>query len=74
MLERDPWAGRKTGMLCSTCVFFVQKGTSEGFGRCRRHSPTLAGFPAVFGHDWCGDHRLDEDKIKTSMPTEFGKD
>jgi len=33
------------------------------FGRCRKHSPTLQGFPAVFGDDWCGDHKLDETKV-----------
>jgi hypothetical protein len=24
----------------------------------------MAGFPAVFDTDWCGDHKLDETKIK----------
>lgn len=33
------------------------------FGRCRRHAPTMAGYPAVFGDDWCGDHKLDEASI-----------
>ena len=32
-------------------------------GRCRRHCPTMNGFPAVFTKDWCGDHKLDENKI-----------
>jgi len=32
------------------------------FGRCRRHAPTMQGYPAVFGKDWCGDHKLDENK------------
>ncbi len=32
-------------------------------GRCRRHSPTMNGYPAVFVNDWCGDHKLDENKI-----------
>jgi hypothetical protein len=31
-------------------------------GRCRRHAPTMSGFPVVFQADWCGDHRLDENK------------
>ena len=35
---------------------------SEPFGRCRRHAPTLSGWPAMFGTDWCGDHKLDENK------------
>lgn len=32
-------------------------------GRCRRHAPTMAGYPVVFETDWCGDHKLDETKI-----------
>ena len=32
-------------------------------GRCRRHAPTMNGYPAVFPTDWCGDHKLDETKI-----------
>ena len=32
-------------------------------GRCRRHAPTMAGYPAVFENDWCGDHKMDENKI-----------
>jgi len=31
-------------------------------GRCRRHAPTLGGWPAVYSSDWCGDHKLDENK------------
>ena len=31
-------------------------------GRCRRHCPTMSGYPAVFQADWCGDHKLDETK------------
>lgn len=34
------------------------------FGRCRRHAPTMTGYPAVFGTDWCGDHKLDEASAK----------
>jgi hypothetical protein len=32
-------------------------------GRCRRHAPTMNGYPAVFEADWCGDHKLDETKL-----------
>jgi hypothetical protein len=32
-------------------------------GRCRRHAPTMNGYPAVFEDDWCGDHKLDETKL-----------
>jgi len=31
-------------------------------GRCRRHAPTMNGYPVVFMSDWCGDHKLDENK------------
>jgi hypothetical protein len=37
--------------------------SAPAIGRCRRHSPTMSGFPVVFFKDWCGDHKLDEDKI-----------
>jgi len=32
-------------------------------GRCRRNAPTMKGWPAIFEGDWCGDHKLDENKI-----------
>jgi hypothetical protein len=35
----------------------------NSLGRCRRHAPTVAGWPAIFEQDWCGDHKLDENKI-----------
>jgi len=66
----DPWRGRATGMKCSTCIWWVCKETGirrddgrGSVGRCRRHCPTMGGFPVVFSQDWCGDHRLDENKI-----------
>jgi len=31
-------------------------------GRCRRHAPTMTGYPVVFEDDWCGDHKIDENK------------
>jgi len=27
-------------------------------GRCRRHAPTMTGYPVVFENDSCGDHKL----------------
>jgi hypothetical protein len=69
----DNWKHRSAGMTCRTCVFFVEKLKSNPapgvvadgklFGRCRKHAPTLNGWPAVFSTDWCGDHKLDENKI-----------
>ena len=32
-------------------------------GRCRRYAPTMNGWPAVFSTDWCGNHKMDENKI-----------
>lgn len=62
----DGWAHRSKGMRCVTCMWFVSKKPPEGqetavpLGRCRRHAPTLSGFPVVFPTDWCGDHKLSE--------------
>jgi len=50
---QDPWKNRSKGMRCETCMFYVNT-------RCRRHAPTLQGYPAVFLDDWCGDHKLDK--------------
>ena len=46
-------------------MFFVVKkdaapvyGVDARLGRCRKHCPTLNGWPAVYETDWCGDHKL----------------
>lgn len=72
-MSNDPWKHRSAGMTCTTCMWFVKKDVPSKagdptddrgpLGRCRRHAPTMNGFPAVFGTDWCGDHKLDETKI-----------
>jgi hypothetical protein len=64
----DPWIHRSKGMSCVTCIWFVEKKKIDvklesKLGRCRRHSPTMNGYPAVFTNDWCGDHKLDENKL-----------
>lgn len=66
----DPWKHRSAGMRCSSCIWFEPKqhnGMREGdlykVGRCRRHAPTMGDYPVVFVTDWCGDHRLDENKV-----------
>ncbi len=64
---RDPWAHRSLTMRCQTCMWWVRKESPSGadklhLGRCRRHAPTLSGYPATFDSDWCGDHKLDEAK------------
>lgn len=71
---QDPWKHRSLSMRCSTCMWFVAKqltgpgkpdtpDTRGALGRCRRHAPTMDGFPATFEVDWCGDHKVDETKI-----------
>ena len=68
----DPWKHRSQGMRCKTCMWFVAKEPTPAtqshpgqydLGRCRKHAPTMGGFPAVFVNDWCGDHRIDENKV-----------
>lgn len=60
-LPIDPWKHRSTGMKCITCMWYCPK--LKNLGRCRRHAPTMNGYPAVFEHDWCGDHKLNEEAI-----------
>ena len=54
-------------MKCQTCMWFVKKVNVAPhvthIGRCRKHAPTLGGYPVVFDTDWCGDHKLDEEKV-----------
>lgn len=72
--DADPWAHRSEGMRCKTCMWFAKKVASptaedplaqsdRGVGRCRRHAPTMNGYPVVFVSDWCGDHKLDENAL-----------
>ena len=68
----DKWANLAT-YACLTCRFFVPKGeltvvgpdmkdhpmgVDKVVGRCRRHAPTMEGYPVVYAGDWCGDHKL----------------
>lgn len=65
----DNWKHRSARMRCGTCMWFIEKETtrlSDGtllIGRCRRHAPTTSGFPVVFAGDWCGDHKLSEERL-----------
>ena len=60
---KDNWKHRSEGMKCKTCMFYVPKGEVIGFGRCRRNAPTMNGYPAVYATDWCGEHKMDEEKL-----------
>lgn len=68
-MGKDPWKHRTKGMLCESCMFCVEKvaddtsGKNISIGRCRRRAPTLGGYPVVFMTDWCGEHKLDENKV-----------
>lgn len=52
-MKIDRWIHKSETMICKTCMYFLNY-------RCRRHAPTLQGYPAVFPDDWCGDHKLDK--------------
>ena len=56
----DPWAHRSKNMSCATCMWSVEKGK---LGRCRKHAPTMNGYPVIYMTDWCGEHKLDETKV-----------
>ena len=72
-MGQDPWIHRSSKMRCRTCMWFVVKEADSRpcnpcevpneLGRCRRHAPTMNGYPAVFEQDWCGDHKIDESKV-----------
>jgi hypothetical protein len=52
----DNWVHRSENMQCDKCMHFNNN-------RCRRHAPTMQGFPAVYPTDWCGDHKLDKEEM-----------
>jgi hypothetical protein len=67
-MVEDNWKHRSTAMICKTCMWYAPKVTALGddtakIGRCRRHAPTMNGYPAVFSADWCGDHKVDEERV-----------
>lgn len=69
-MNTDLWKHRSEQMLCKTCMYFVEKKRINNWpdgpslGRCRRHAPTMAGYPVSFENDWCGDHKLDENRVE----------
>jgi hypothetical protein len=66
-IPADPWKLRSKGMSCATCMWSVMKEAIDPnrtpLGRCRKNAPTMDGYPAIFEDDWCGEHKLDENKI-----------
>ena len=62
----DPWVHRSAGMRCKTCMWYAPKQTDRSgtpLGRCRRHAPSMNGYPVCYEDDWCGDHKVDENKV-----------
>ncbi len=57
----DNWKHRAENMRCQTCMWYIPK--SEKLGRCRFNAPTIKGWPVMFPGDWCGQHKLDENKV-----------
>lgn len=73
MSASDNWRYRAQTMVCKTCIWYVEKAVAVPrevkIGRCRRHAPTIGGFPVVYPSDWCGDHRMDETKLTALVDT-----
>lgn len=67
----DLWKHRGHTMRCRTCMWFVKK--DYGIGRCRRRAPTLGGWPVVYPDDWCGDHKIDAEKLTLVNEPETGQ-
>lgn len=47
--QTDQWAS--IARMCQNCMWYCNY-------RCRRHAPTLNGYPEVLRSDWCGDHKI----------------
>lgn len=57
-----PKVSKTEPMTASEVEVRREMGCTYNLGRCRRHAPTMSGWPVVFVNDWCGDHKLDENK------------
>lgn len=81
-MNKDNWKHRADNMRCKTCMWFCPKESAQNepetespnvcvavinLGRCRRHAPTMNGYPVVFVNDWCGDHKLCENCFVESV-------
>lgn len=64
-MKEDNWEHRSKGIVCSTCMWHSKK--NDKIGRCRRHAPTISGYPDVYPTDWCGDHKLNEETINAPV-------
>jgi len=48
----------------------VEESVDGPIGRCRRHAPTMNGYPVVYPNDWCGDHKLNENRVVSDIVDE----
>lgn len=66
-VQPDNWKHRSQAMRyhCSTCVFFVSNRFAPELhcGNCHASAPGPDGWPVVNESHWCGDHKLDEEKV-----------
>ena len=87
LVAEDNWKNRGQAMRCATCIYYVSKvsgadgdyaplsdagAIESAIGRCRRHAPTMNGWPVMYLTDWCGDHKLDETKLGSTERGGFG--
>lgn len=49
---------------CGTCRFFIP---DNDMGHCRRHAPTMEGYPGVYSSDWCGDYDMGTNPSQESV-------
>lgn len=70
-MKHDLWQDRTLGRRCETCMWWVEKVPKKPItkqysiiGRCRKNAPiVLEGWPPTYPDDWCGAHKMDEEKI-----------
>jgi hypothetical protein len=66
----DNWSRRLIFMKCKTCIWYVEKPATDEtknhtiIGRCRKNAPVVGeGYATVFPTDFCGQYKMDENKI-----------
>lgn len=58
-----PKVGPHTGDVATDEPDAVPRDLFAVIGRCRERSPTIKGWPAMYPGDWCGAHKIDQDKL-----------
>lgn len=70
-MTHDLWKDRHLNRRCENCMYWLEKEPKKPssktytiIGRCRRNAPIVqTGYPTTYPDDWCGEHKLDEEKI-----------